>query len=139
MITIRADGVRTTAAALNSPTLLGPAAQMLVDAAADAGQGIAEDRAPKKTGRLRGDLTKRLSGQQFSRKGTITTNVSNNGFRYGWALETSKRRVYRYRSSGPRGESTRGWMSGTVKQLVTRLVAALSRADSDIARRWNTT
>lgn len=136
-IDIRVSGGPAMASALDAPTLTGPAVELLVNAGADRSQRIAQDRAPEKGGKLKGSITKQMSGSLLSRRGKLTNDVSNKGFRYGWALETSKRRVYRYRSSGPVGDSTRGWFSKTARLAADQIAADLARSDSDITRRWN--
>ena len=137
MISISVSGGPRITAALNPPALTGPAVELLVDAAAGRAHQVARDRAPQRNGRLAGAITRQMSGAGLTRRGKITNDASNKGFRYGWALETSKRRVYRYRSSGPTGESTRGWFSKTARKVADQLAGEVSRADSDITRRWN--
>jgi hypothetical protein len=135
-ISLSVTGGPRIAAALDPQTLTGPAVEKLVDIAAERSHQLARDRAPNKTGRLEASIRRQASGSRLTRTGKLTNDVTNKGFRYGWALETSKRRVYRYRSSGPAGESTRGWFSRVARLVVDRLAADAARADSDIARWW---
>lgn len=59
-------------------------------------------------------------------------------FRYGWALESSKKVAYRYRHGRSTGRKTRGWFRGALKSKATRreIVALLARAARSIEAEW---
>lgn len=68
--------------------------------------------------------------------GKITADASRGGFRYGWALQASKRVRYHYRHGGKTGRLTRRWFTGVKPWLRKRLEARLRTATRRVESRW---
>lgn len=66
----------------------------------------------------------------------ITADASNAGFRYGRALQASKRIRYRYRHGPRTGRLTRRWFSGARPWIRKRLEQRLTQTAKRIESRW---
>lgn len=66
----------------------------------------------------------------------ITADATNGGFRYGWALQGSKRLVYTYRHGPRTGRKTRRWFTGAVPSMRKALKKRLQQTAHRIEGRW---
>lgn len=57
-------------------------------------------------------------------------------FRYGWALNFSKKRAWRHRKGRNKGKLTYLWWSMTVQKVRRRVMEELMSVVGDISRRW---
>ena len=101
-------------------------------------EAAAEKRAPRGTSlSLSRSITLHVDPSPFPVWAKVTANaVSEGGFRYGWALQGSKKIPYTYRR-GPRvGRKTRRWFSGAMGASKKKIVALLRDAARDIEAKW---
>jgi hypothetical protein len=99
--------------------------------------GNAQVRAP------RGETNQLLSGLEMSvdaRKvplwGRVKVETDNEGFRYPWALQGSKRIKYRYQSGPRKGKLTKSWLSGSLGGVRSSVNADLDTAAREIEAKW---
>lgn len=86
---------------------------------------------------LASSITLSVDQSPFPTWAKVTASaVSEGGFRYGWALQNSKKVTYHY-LHGPRtGRKTRRWFSGAMGVSKKKLIALLRTAARDVEARW---
>lgn len=116
-------------------------AEPLREALREAGELVkreAEGGAPVDTGRLKSRIRLTVSKAKVPKAAFVRLNVTKRGFRYPWALNTSRKRVYRFRSGPRRGSPTRGWFTAARDKTSPHVNAILARAARQIERQWQT-
>ncbi len=63
--------------------------------------------------------------------------TGRDGFRYGWALNSSKKRTYTYRYSRRIGQPTRKWFTGALSGARAKINKLVEAAAAEIERRWS--
>lgn len=131
------DGYRELRAKLRSiDEITGkPWADALEDAAQIV-QAEGQQRAPRRTGALYGAIKYKMQARPVPMWARVSANKLHRGFRYGWALNFSQKRQYRYRSGGRRGQRTHGWFTDAMGAARSRVDALLERAGRAIERNW---
>lgn len=66
----------------------------------------------------------------------VTANASSNGFRYPWALQSSKKRQYHYRFGVYTGRLTYRWFTGSLRGIRKKLDALISDAARRTEDEW---
>lgn len=135
---IRIEGLKPLQKKLRAEPLY---AEPLREALTEAGELVrdeAQRRAPVETGRLRRQIKLTVSKARVPKSAIVRANVTKRRFRYGWALNFSKKRPYRYRGTVWRGQRTLDWFGGARDRLSGRTRAILARAMARIERQWQT-
>jgi len=91
--------------------------------------------APQDTGRLDAKTVGKLQASPIPKWGVVTTNATNRGYRYPWALEASNR--YHYRSGSRRGQTTKGYFARVRDELQGKVNRVLADAARDIESKFN--
>lgn len=135
---IRIEGLKELQKKLRAEHLY---AEPLRGALKEAGELVLEEaqrRAPVETGRLRRQIKLTVSKAKVPKSAVVRANVTKRRFRYGWALNFSKKRPFRYRGTARRGARTFDWFGGARDRLAGRTRAILARAMTRIERQWQT-
>lgn len=124
-------------AKLSGQALFAPDVRRILTETVEEGAARVQSRAPLgQTFALWGSVEHAVDPRPMPHWAKITADASNRGFRYGWALQASKRITYRYRHGTRIGRPTRRWFSGTrpwIKKRLRQRVAVLARR---IEQRW---
>lgn len=134
---VKIEGVEAALTALGGPRLYERAMTESLAKLSEIGRREAERRAPVATGTTKAALASATTAIKVfpKREGRpIMSSVavrgeagkSEGGFRYAFALNASKKRVYRYRSGPFKGRKTLGWWKAavTVERRAVRGVVA---------------
>ncbi len=143
VIRVDVTGIKGIAKALGSDIVYREALQRVIERTTEAGAKRVESFVPERTGKLRGAIRRKYfapSGSTKPQMGSVSAGagVTDEGFRYGWALNYAKRirgkssDGYRYSDDGVgnskarSGRPTYHWMSRaipTMKATIRRSVA----------------
>lgn len=86
---------------------------------------------------LASSITLSVDPSPFPTWAKVTASaVSEGGFRYGWALQNSRKVTYRYRHGPKTGRPTRRWFSGAMGVSKKKLIALLRTAARDVEAKW---
>lgn len=118
------------------PKLVREAAGEAIVEATDLLLQAARERAPRRRGTAVASLRREYDRRKPPLYGKVTADATaRGGFRYLWALNSSKRIRYRHRAGSRTGRLTRSWFTGAlglVRRQIPRLLADAERR----ARSW---
>lgn len=95
-------------------------------------------RVPQESGRLLASKTRTMDSRPLPLWGRIALPATNprDGFQYGFALNASKVRKFRYRSGARSGRLTRSWLSGAMRGMRRVVDELMLQARGEIEGRW---
>ncbi len=96
----------------------------------------AERLAPRDTGMLAASITWRLDTAPVPRYGVVSTNRTNRGFRFPFALNASEK--FHYRRGRYQGRPTRRWFTRALTGARKKVQGLLVQAVREIEGRWRT-
>lgn len=138
--TIKVEGLDKIKGKLDAERLYGPALRHNLGTLAQVALVLAKQRSPSKTGALRSSLDYKVSSAPVPTWSKVTFNpAARSGFRYGYALDTGGKaggRTYHYRSSGPVGRATFGWLGKIRGQMREAIAGAVSKITQEIEGFW---
>lgn len=129
--------LRRIQAKLTGRSLYGDELRRVLTETVELGAVRVQSRAPVgRTHALHGSVDHTVDPQPFPLWAKITADASNRGFRYGWALQASKKIVYRYRGGPRAGRPTRRWFTGARPWIRKRLAERVARMARRVESRW---
>lgn len=137
-INVRVDGLDACIRAVRYDELIRPDLLQGLGEAADEAAKELKRGVPVETGRARNAVKIAVSKAAVPKRAYVRLNVTKRGFRYPWALNTSRKREYHYRSGVNRGKLTRGFVQAARNRASPRMNVILARMASRIASRWQT-
>ena len=97
----------------------------------------ARARAPRgETNQLLSNLEMSVDARKVPLWGKVDTHAERGGFRYGWALQGSKRIKYRNQSGARKGKLTKSWLSGALGGIRSEVNKDLDTAARQIEAKW---
>lgn len=135
-VRIQVKNYKEIMAKLRSDVLLSEPWKQGMSEIGDLGYDKGQERAPRGTGGLAGSLAKKMSNKPVPTWVKVRTNRSRKGFRYGYALNSSRRVAYHYRSGPYKGKRTYHWLTGIIDVIrgdVNRILAGVAR---EVEKRW---
>jgi len=139
LVTVQADpgALRRLEARLDGAYLLRDGMRRLLRQAAEEGDRAVQSRVPiGGTYQLWMSIDHAVDPRPLPLWAKVTANATNRGFRYGWALQASKKIVYRYRAGTRAGRPTRRWFSGARARVRKRLKEQVALLRRDIEAKW---
>jgi hypothetical protein len=129
--------LRRIQAKLGGTTLYGDALARALKDTVEAGEGRVRSRAPLgETHALWGSVSHAIDPRPVPLWAKVIADATRSGFRYGWALQASKKIVYRHRQGARAGRPTRRWFTGAKPWMKKRLEENLVKMARRVEMRW---
>ena len=101
-------------------------------------------RAPYRTGRLQGGITKRIDPRPLPLWGQVATGVTHKGVSYPTVLEmghatrkgADRSILFHYRATARKGQFTRGWWSGGLADSQREIGEAMDAMGREVEAAW---
>lgn len=114
-----------------------PWREVIEEGARDLENRVRERVPTGETGVLASTVVRYVDPRPLPTVAMITADaVGNGGFRYGWALQASRRIAYIYRHGPRTGRPTRKWMTGAMRGFRKALNVKLRDAALKIEANW---
>lgn len=138
-VKLRAEiaGFKELKAALDTgdPFFVGPWREALIEGA-ETVVSLAQRRAPNETGALAASIHYKLDSRPVPMWARVTANKTKGKAKYGYILNYSRKRVYRFRSGPIVGSKTVWWFSFVKKDLVPVINKMLSTTADGLVAAW---
>lgn len=119
-------------------SMFGGRVRPVLEDAVRAGESAAIKRSPVRTGATRASIHTVIDSGSIPIWGKVLVegNPVGGAFRYNWALNSSKKIVYHYRSGARTGRKTLRWFTGAKATVSRRLKAGAEKLAKEIEGKW---
>lgn len=135
--TIRIEGLRELLKKLDGDAVLGQPIKHALNQIGAFGETRAKQRAPRASGRLSAGISHKMDVRPiplWTKVGYVNGAMpTNKGFRYPYALNASKKRIYHY--AGTKKKTYR-WLSGVMAQVRRQFGSLIQNAAREIESNW---